>query len=240
MNTNRGAEAPGRVRSFSKSCSPFNPGRLKSHRTTSKLFATSCERASSALAAPSTFIPRAERPSCTISRILSSSSTMRAECPVNADDSGETASERASGLGASARISTGTGRMTRNVAPLAGNDWTSILPPCSFATARQMVRPRPVPPPGRLVVKNGSKILPRFSDEIPGPSSAKVVITFPPEYVREIFKLPRSRTLEMACSALVMIFKKTCVRSLESPSMAGRLSGASSSTVMFFCRSTVS
>ena len=44
------------------------------------------------------------------------------------------------------------GRETVNVVPPAGSASASMSPPCSRMMDMQMLRPRPVPPPGRLVV----------------------------------------------------------------------------------------
>lgn len=46
----------------------------------------------------------------------------------------------------------GMGRMTVNTAPPPGADAASMFPRCSLRTALQMLNPRPVPRPGRLVV----------------------------------------------------------------------------------------
>ena len=48
-------------------------------------------------------------------------------------------------------------------APPPGAEAASMLPPCSRSTVLQMLSPRPVPRPGRLVVKKGSKMCSRFS-----------------------------------------------------------------------------
>src|SRR5208283_2457282 len=63
------------------------------------------------------------------------------------------------------------GSVMVNTAPPPGAEDTSMLPPCSRSTVLQMLSPRPVPRPGRLVVKKGSKMCARFSGAIPGPSS---------------------------------------------------------------------
>src|SRR5208282_2480061 len=45
-----------------------------------------------------------------------------------------------------------TGSVMVNAAPPSGAVAASMLPPCSRRTVLQMLRPRPVPRPGRLVV----------------------------------------------------------------------------------------
>ena len=64
-----------------------------------------------------------------------------------------------------------TGSVIVNTAPPPAAEATSMFPPCSRITVLQMLSPSPVPRPGRLVVKKGSKMWARFSAEIPGPSS---------------------------------------------------------------------
>ena len=77
-----------------------------------------------------------------------------------------------------------TGSETVKAAPPAGSDSASMLPPCSRTMDMQILRPRPVPPPGRLVVKKGSKSLGRASGLMPTPSSCTVTETRLPD-VRE-------------------------------------------------------
>ena len=48
-----------------------------------------------------------------------------------------------------------------------GVDSTSIWPLCSSTMAWLMLKPRPVPLPGGLVVKKGSKILSRMPERYP-------------------------------------------------------------------------
>src|SRR5207244_4312365 len=69
------------------------------------------------------------------------------------------------------------GTTMRNTLPLPGRLWTSIRPPWSATMPCAMARPRPVPCPGGLVVKNGSKIRPRISSGTPGPSSSNSTST---------------------------------------------------------------
>src|SRR5262249_11967123 len=63
-----------------------------------------------------------------------------------------------------------SGSTTRNTLPFPTTELTSMRPPWSFTKPWAMARPSPVPCPGGLVVKNGSKIRPRFSAGMPGPS----------------------------------------------------------------------
>src|SRR5207245_1963353 len=121
----------------------------------------------------STITPRAERPSSTSSRMLSSSSTTRIQRPCKAEafcattsgwrvaDPGERAavprSFPAGVLGGIASLS--AGRETVNIAPPSGRLWASMLPPCCRTIAMQLLNPRPGPPPGRLVVEDGAQSL---------------------------------------------------------------------------------
>ena len=53
---------------------------------------------------------------------------------------------------------------------------------------------------------------------------------------RNTDRLPWSRADEMACSALPIMLRNTCVKSLASPTTGGRLPGASNFTAIFFWR----
>ena len=64
-----------------------------------------------------------------------------------------------------------TGNSTLNVAPRPRPLSTEISPPCSRTIPWTMERPRPVPTPAGLVVKNGSKMRGSSSGAIPGPLS---------------------------------------------------------------------
>src|SRR6185503_14015365 len=67
-------------------------------------------------------------------------------------------------LSSSGLVSCGPrGSRTRNVEPWPGTEATSIDPPCSRTMPATIESPSPVPSPTGLVVKNGSKILLRFS-----------------------------------------------------------------------------
>ena len=65
----------------------------------------------------------------------------------------------------------------RNVAPAPGGLKTEIVPPCSLMIPYVMERPRPVPFPTCLVVKNGSKIRRSRPEGIPCPVSANAIST---------------------------------------------------------------
>src|ERR671922_631414 len=78
-------------------------------------------------------------------------------------------------IGASAGRSPPRGSSILNVAPLPGFDANEISPPCSLTMLYVIERPRPVPEPTSLVVKNGSKTRDSTSGGIPGPVSANVM-----------------------------------------------------------------
>src|SRR5205823_14461441 len=69
------------------------------------------------------------------------------------------------------------GRLMRNVAPSPGGLATEIVPPCSLMIPYVMDRPRPVPFPTSLVVKNGSKIRGSSPGGIPSPVSVNATST---------------------------------------------------------------
>src|SRR5215472_412358 len=64
----------------------------------------------------------------------------------------EEAADSAGAEGASVFSPGATGRKTVNAEPPAGSASASMMPPCSRTMDMQMLRPSPVPPPGRLVV----------------------------------------------------------------------------------------
>ena len=110
------------------------------------------------------------------------------------------------------------GTTTRNRLPRPGRDVTSIRPPWSVTMPWAMASPRPVPCPGGLVVKNGSKMREATSAGIPGPSS-QTSKTTPPSAVRPV-RMPmwpsaspaarRAACDSMACSALTSRLSTTC------------------------------
>src|SRR6476659_5159362 len=68
------------------------------------------------------------------------------------------------------------GITTRNSAPRPpGPSPTSIEPPAVVTRCLQTARPRPVPAPAALVVKNGSNTRARSGGGTPGPSSVTVI-----------------------------------------------------------------
>ena len=67
------------------------------------------------------------------------------------------------------------------VVPSPGRLSISMEPPCSMTTLRAMARPRPVPLPGSLVVKKGSKTCSRWAGLMPQPLSLTVKPTVPGE-----------------------------------------------------------
>ena len=64
-----------------------------------------------------------------------------------------------------------TGSVRRNVAPWPGALVTSRVPPCASTIPRHNGSPSPVPTPGGLVVKKGSKMRAWSAGGIPGPVS---------------------------------------------------------------------
>src|SRR5262249_52372601 len=68
----------------------------------------------------------------------------------------------------------GCGRKIEKRLPSPATLATSIHPPCSLTMPWATARPRPVPSPGDLVVKNGSKMRPICSGDIPWPTSVTV------------------------------------------------------------------
>src|SRR5208282_3743817 len=69
------------------------------------------------------------------------------------------------------------GRNTSINVPCPGSLWTSIMPPASLTMRCTVARPRPVPVPGFLVVKNGSNSRARVSASIPQPWSCTASAT---------------------------------------------------------------
>src|SRR5690606_15088102 len=73
---------------------------------------------------------------------------------------------------AAARSTSTTGSRTEKRAPPPDRFEAAIVPPKDLTTAWQIARPSPVPSPGCLVVKKGSKSRGRSAAAIPGPSSS--------------------------------------------------------------------
>src|SRR5450631_3766642 len=123
----------------------------------------------------------------------------------------------ASFTGSGAGAGPSTGRRTSNrVRP--GLLSTRIVPPCFSTMRAQMLRPRPVPSPFALVVKNGSKIRPATSAEIPGPVSSIATITSRFSALVSIRISPRP---SMACIALWIRFVHTWFSSPTYADIAG-------------------
>ena len=68
------------------------------------------------------------------------------------------------------------GSVIVNTAPPPGPEAASMFPPCSRSTVLQMLSPRPVPRPGRLVVKNGSKMW----HQVVGGDSRAIILKYHP------------------------------------------------------------
>ena len=72
-------------------------------------------------------------------------------------------------------------------------------------------RPRPVPWPVGLVVKNGLKMRSSKWAGMPGPvSSTSMRIVSPRARVRTVSRCEGRRTCSIACSALVKMLRNTC------------------------------
>src|SRR5690606_17747657 len=76
-----------------------------------------------------------------------------------------------------AHPASGTGRRITTVAPLPGELTSSTPPPDWDAKPNTWLRPRPLPLPTSLVVKNGSKTRVWFSAGMPGPVSLTSIHT---------------------------------------------------------------
>src|SRR3954447_9254211 len=73
-----------------------------------------------------------------------------------------------------------TGRRMRKVEPWPSTERTEIAPPASRTMSWAVARPRPVPLPASLVVKNGSKTRAATSGGMPLPSSVTAIDTYWP------------------------------------------------------------
>src|SRR5205807_6676021 len=92
------------------------------------------------------------------------------------------------------------GRDTATVVPRPGSLSTRTVPCCAATSSWTMERPSPVPEPGGLVVKKGSKIRERFSLVIPQPLSMTESSTRSPFWEAAIRTSPCCGST--ACSAL--------------------------------------
>src|SRR5581483_9793385 len=94
------------------------------------------------------------------------------------------------------------GNTTLNVVPAATRDSTSMRPPWSATIDCAMARPSPVPWPGALVVKNGSKIRVRRSAGIPGPVSTNSTCVSPRTCRVRMVSWPRPSIASSAFEAI--------------------------------------
>src|SRR6266480_101577 len=113
-----------------------------------------------------------------------------------------------------------SGSWIRNVAPSPGVLATEIVPPCSLTIPYVMDKPRPVPFPTSLVVKNGSKIRRSSPDGIPCPVSTNAISTAAEPTEAEMRIALRSESAT-ASRAFVNRLMNTCSREIGS-----RLTGA--------------
>src|SRR5262249_2743611 len=108
------------------------------------------------------------------------------------------------------------GITTRNSAPRPpGPSPTSIEPPAVVTRCLQTARPRPVPAPAALVVKNGSNTRARSVGGTPGPSSVTVIrVAMPPGAGRAVIEIvpPSILASAMACAAFWPRLTRTCWR----------------------------
>src|SRR5207237_6267664 len=127
-----------------------------------------------------------------------------------------------------------TGSWMRKVAPSPGGLTTEIVPPCSLMIPYVMDRPRPVPLPTSLVVKNGSKIRGSSPGGIPAPVSVNATSTIadPTEPEMRIALRGESAT---ASRPFVNRLMKTCSSWIGFPSTTG--SSGPKSTVTSISRS---
>ena len=98
-----------------------------------------------------------------------------------------------------------------NVVPLPGALSTLMRPPDSLTIARTVARPRPVPLPSGLVVKNGSKICACTSGDIPVPVSVTAMLDHEPVASAMARVLIRnSPPRGMASRALIARLRSAC------------------------------
>src|SRR2546426_249731 len=126
-----------------------------------------------------------------------------------------------------------SGRWMRNVAPSPGVLATEIVPPCSLTIPYAMDKPRPVPFPTSLVVKNGSKIRRSSPDGIPCPVSTNAISTAagPTEAEMRIALRGESTTASRAFANRLM---NTCSSWMGLPTTTGS-SGPRSSVTSISC-----
>src|SRR5688500_9961109 len=199
-------------------------------------------RASGPLAASMTSYPASSSVRRMIARTANSSSTSRIRSPPRrvATGSGRRSSRSA--------VSPATGRQTLNVVPTPGSLCAHTYPFDCFTMPYTVARPRPVPWPTGLVVKNGSKTCASVSRSMPCPESRTAITVYEPgragtpgrsdEYVSVMSSVPVSMTRPPPCGiasrALSAILRSTCSswpgsartdgRSLPSSSRTGQSS----------------
>src|SRR4051812_26381688 len=100
---------------------------------------------------------------------------------------------------------------TATVVPRPGSLSTRTVPCCAVTSSWTMERPSPVPDPGGLVLKNGSKMRARFSLGMPQPLSMIDSSTRSPAVAAAIRTSPRSGST--ACTALWTMLRITWKRS---------------------------
>ena len=104
------------------------------------------------------------------------------------------------------------GSVTENVVPSPSALRTEMCPPREVTMPWQIDRPRPVPTPGALVVKNGSKMRGRISGRIPSPLSAtsSTALSFASGRMEILMTFSGARTSCIDCAALSSRLRSTC------------------------------
>src|SRR5436190_1207703 len=126
-----------------------------------------------------------------------------------------------------------SGRWIRNVAPSPGVLATEIVPPCSLTIPYVLDKPRPVPFPTSLVVKNGSKIRRSSPDGIPCPVSTNAISTAAEPTEAEMRIVLRSESAT-ASRAFVNRLMNTCSSWMGLPTTTAS-SGPRSSVTSISC-----
>ena len=114
----------------------------------------------------------------------------------------------ASWTGAGGRVARGS--WTVNTDPLSSSVESMMRPPCSRTMPWLMERPRPVPSPSGLVVKNGSNTCAASASDMPGPSSTTSTATQSSQRRARTTTVPGRPVLAIACAALLMRLTNTC------------------------------
>ena len=123
----------------------------------------------------------------------------------------------------STRVGWAAGSSTQNTLPLPSIESKVMSPPAAVTMAREMARPRPVPVPGALVVKNGSNTRGLAGSGMPQPESAMRISTRASAEVPMLTRMMFSwaRPSSMAWMALTIRFISTCSRRTRSICTAG-------------------